>query len=179
VPGTWHGRPSKLPVIEQEPGWVHVRLAQRPNGSTAWLRRSDVELTRTPFRVEVDVAERRLRLYESGEVVLDAPAGVGVEEAPTPLGEYFVAFLQEPPDDTPGWGEFVVVTSAHSETISDFQQSGDAITAIHGPLGAEDRIGEDGAEVSLGCVRLHLDDLAVLRQVPAGSPVDVVDSSRA
>lgn len=84
-----------------------------------------------------------------------------------------MTFLQEPPDDK-GWGPFVMVLSAHSETISDFQSFGDAIGAIHGPLGAEDEIGTTGARISLGCVRLHVEDLERLRDVPAGSPVDII-----
>lgn len=177
VPAQWHGRQSVLPVIDEQPGWLHVRLAQRPNGSTAWVRRSDVELATTPFRVEIDVATMRLRLYELGEELLDAPVGIGTEEAPTAVGNFFVAFMQEPPDTTSGWGPFVIVTSSHSETISDFQMSGDAIAAIHGPLGAADAIGETGARVSHGCIRMHLDDLDVLRQLPAGTPIDIIDSS--
>lgn len=176
VAATWHGRPSILPVIDQEPGWVEVRLPQRPNGSTAWVRRDDVELASTPYRVEIDVATTRLRVFKDGAPILDAPAGLGTDDAPTTVGNFFVAFLQEPPDTTSGWGPFVVVTSSHSETISDFQSSGDAIAAIHGPLGAGETIGETGAYVSHGCIRLHLDDLEVLRQLPAGTPIDVVDS---
>jgi lipoprotein-anchoring transpeptidase ErfK/SrfK len=177
VPATWHDRVSALPVIGQRKGWLRVRLPQRPNGSTAWVRRGDVDLTRTPYRIRVDVATMRLRLYEQGELVLDAPAGVGTDEAPTAVGEFFLTFLQEPIDDTGNWGPFVMVTSAHSETISDYQMSGDAIAAIHGPLGSAKAIGTTGAKVSHGCVRLHLDDLARLRDVPAGSPIDVIDSS--
>lgn len=178
VAATWHGRPSILPVIDQVPGWVHLRLPQRPNGSTAWVRRDDVELASTPYRVEIDVATTRLRVFKDGTKILDAPAGLGTENAPTTVGNFFVAFLQEPPDTTSGWGPFVVVTSSHSETISDFQSSGDAIAAIHGPLGAADEIGDAGAYVSHGCIRLLLDDLEVLRQLPAGTPIDVIDSSR-
>ena len=178
VPAQWHGRPSVLPVIAQEPDWLQVRLAQRPNGSTAWVRRSDVTLATTPYRVVIDVATNRLRLYELGEEILDAPVGLGTEDAPTTVGQFFVAFLQEPPNTTSGWGPFVVVTSSHSEAISDFQSSGDAIAAIHGPLGADDEIGETGAKVSHGCVRMHLDDLAALRELPVGTPINVYDSSK-
>lgn len=177
VSATWHDRPSILPVIDETPGWLEVRLPQRPNGSTAWVRRADVELASTPYRVEIDVATTRLRLFESGIEVLDAPAGIGTEDAPTTVGSFFVAFMQEPPDTTSGWGPFVIVTSSHSETISDFESSGDAIAAIHGPLGASDEIGDTGAKVSHGCIRLHLDDLEVLRQLPAGTPIDIIDSS--
>lgn len=64
-----------------------------------------------------------------------------------------------------------MVTSAHSNTISDWEESGDAITAIHGPLGADAAIGTTGARVSHGCVRLHDADLIQLRDVPAGTPL--------
>jgi lipoprotein-anchoring transpeptidase ErfK/SrfK len=177
VPANWHDRPSHLAVIDQQPGWLHVRLPQRPNETTAWVRRTDVDITSTPYRIEIDVDTMRLKLYDAGEVVLDAPAGIGTDEAPTTTGNFFVTFLQEPPDTTSGWGPFVIVTSSHSETISDFQSSGDAIAAIHGPLGAANQIGDTGAKVSNGCIRLHLDDLDTLRNVPPGSPVDVINTS--
>lgn len=173
IEATWHGRPNALPIIAEEGDMVQVRLPERPNGSTAWIRRDDVSLAVTPFHVEIDVTDLRIRLYDAGELVLDAPAGVGTDDAPTPEGEYYVTFLQEPPADG-DWGEFVMVTSAHSDTISDWQESGDAITAIHGPLGSDDDIGTTGAKVSHGCVRLHHEDLAVLRPVPAGAPVSIV-----
>ena len=68
----------------------------------------------------------------------------------------------------------MIVTSAHSNTISDWEESGDAITAIHGSLGSDAAIGTTGARVSHGCIRLHDADLAQLRNVPAGTPVDIV-----
>ena len=74
----------------------------------------------------------------------------------------------------PGWGPFLVATNAHSETISSWQGSGDAFTAIHGPLGADAAIGTEGAEISHGCVRLHVEDLARLAPVPPGAPVAIV-----
>lgn len=176
VEETWHGRPNSLPVIDQEPGWLHVRLPERPNESTAWVRRDDVELATTPYRIEVDVATTQLRLYDEEELMLEAPAGIGTDENPTVVGSFYVAFFQEPPDDG-NWGPFVLVTNQHSETISDWEESGDAIAAFHGPLDSAETIGTTGAKVSHGCVRLHEEDLKALRSVPAGSPVDVIDSS--
>lgn len=44
VPGSWYSSPSALPVVGSRPGWLQVRLAQRPNGSTAWVLASDVAL---------------------------------------------------------------------------------------------------------------------------------------
>jgi lipoprotein-anchoring transpeptidase ErfK/SrfK len=172
VPATWHSSPSILSVIGTRPGWIDVRLAQRPNGTTAWVLASDLTLARTPYQIVIDLASTHLTLYRAGHVVLSVPVGIGTPEYPTPVGQYFVAFLAAPP--TPGYGAFVMVTSAHSNTITDWESSGDALIAIHGPLGSDAQIGTTGARVSHGCVRLHEADLLQLRPVPAGSPVDIV-----
>jgi lipoprotein-anchoring transpeptidase ErfK/SrfK len=174
VPANWYGRPSVLPVIAARPGWVQVRLAQRPNGSTAWLRSADVTLGRTPYRIVVDTAATRLALYDQGRLVFSAPAGVGTKDDPTPTGEYFVAFDEQPPQPNAGYGPFIVVTSAHSPAISDWEGSGDAVIGIHGPLGEDSQIGPAGARISHGCIRLHDQALERLASVPPGTPVDVV-----
>jgi len=172
VPGTWYGSASILPVLAEESGYLEVRLAQRPNNSTAWIQQGSATLSSTPYRIVVDLGQRRLHLYDAGTEVMNAPAGIGTTRDPTPTGNFFVAFFAAPPSS--GYGAFVIVTSGHSNAISDFEESGDAVVAIHGPLGADRAIGTTGAQVSHGCVRLHESDLVQLRQVPAGSPVDIV-----
>jgi lipoprotein-anchoring transpeptidase ErfK/SrfK len=111
-------------------------------------------------------------LYNHAQEVGNFPAGIGTPTDPTPTGHFFVVLLAAPP--SPGYGPFVIVTSAHSNAISDWEESGDAITAIHGPLGADAAIGTTGARISHGCIRLHNADLAQLRDVPAGTPIDIV-----
>jgi lipoprotein-anchoring transpeptidase ErfK/SrfK len=174
VPASWYDRPSVLPVIAASPGWVQVRLAQRPNGSTAWLPNQDVTLGGTPYRIVVNAATTRLALYDDGRLVFSAPAGVGTLEDPTPAGEYFVAFDEQPPQPNPGYGPFIIVTSAHSPAIADWEGSGDAVIGIHGPLGDDTEIGTSGARISHGCIRLHDQALERLTEVPPGTPVDVV-----
>jgi lipoprotein-anchoring transpeptidase ErfK/SrfK len=132
----------------------------------------DVTLASTPYRIVVDLATTHLLLYRGGRLVASVPAGIGTAEYPTPTGSYFLAFLAAPP--SPGYGAFVMVTSAHSNAITDWEDSGDAIVAIHGPLGSDSEIGTTGAAVSHGCVRLHEPDLFMLRDVPDGSPIDIV-----
>jgi hypothetical protein len=172
LPATWHGAASTLPVIAQQPGWLQVRLAQRPNESTAWVLSADMTLATTPYRIVIDLATTHLTLYKSGVAVFSAPVGVGTPAYPTPTGHYFVALFAAPP--SPGYGPFVMVLSAHSNTITDWESSGDAIVAIHGPLGSDAQIATTGAAVSHGCVRLHTADLQELRPVPSGTPVDIV-----
>jgi lipoprotein-anchoring transpeptidase ErfK/SrfK len=174
VPASWYERPSVLPVIATRPGWVRVRLAQRPDGSTAWLPLSDVALSSTPYRIVVDLATTRLALYDRGRLVFSAPAGVGTPDDPTPTGEFFVAFDEPPPEPNPGYGPFIIVTSDHSRAISDWESSGDAVIGIHGPLGEDSEIGTTGARISHGCIRLHLQSLERLAQVPPGTPIDVI-----
>jgi lipoprotein-anchoring transpeptidase ErfK/SrfK len=159
---TAYGSPGSAPVGTIAATWYE---------STAWVRRTAVTITATPFRIVVDLAAMHLELLRLGQVIMDAPAGVGTPQDPTPTGQFFVALFAPPP--TPGYGPFVLVTSAHSNTITDWEESGDALIGIHGPLGDDSEIGTTGAAVSHGCVRLHETDLDQLRQVPAGTPVTI------
>ncbi len=172
VPGSWYGSPSALPVLATRPGWLQVRLAQRPNDSTAWILANQASLARSPDAIVVDLSTLHLTLYRNAKRVFSAPVGIGTPTDPTPTGQYFVALYASPP--SPAYGAFVMATSAHSDTITDWSNSGDAIVAIHGPLGSDSQIGTTGAAISHGCIRLHERDLIRLRQVPAGSPIDIV-----
>jgi lipoprotein-anchoring transpeptidase ErfK/SrfK len=131
-----------------------------------------VTLTASPYKILIDLATRRLTLFKNDRITFSAPAGVGTATDPTPTGNFFVALFAAPPSS--GYGPFVLVSSAHSNTISDWEMSGDALMAIHGPLGDDAEIGTTGAYISHGCVRLHVSDLVHLRDVPAGSPIVVV-----
>jgi lipoprotein-anchoring transpeptidase ErfK/SrfK len=174
VPGTWYGAHSTLPVVATRPGWVQVRLARRPNGSKAWIPASDVQLSTTPYRIVINLATTHLTLYKDDRKVFSTPAGVGTRTDPTPTGQYFVAFLEAPPKSSPGYGAFIMVTSAHSDAIGNWEGSGDAVIGIHGPLGSDQEIGTTGARISHGCIRLHEADLLQLRDVPPGTPIDIV-----
>ncbi|MHB8661617.1 MAG: L,D-transpeptidase [Acidimicrobiales bacterium] len=175
IPATWYGYQTVLPVIDGAPGWVEVRVAQRPNMSVTWIRAQDVDLRPTDYFLVLDLRSTHLRVFQAGQEIMSLPAGVGTPSAPTPTGTFFIAFQAPPPN--PGYGPFVMVTSAHSNAISDWEGEGDAITAIHGPITARDdaRIGTTGARISHGCVRLHDSDVARLNGIPAGTPLDIVD----
>ncbi|MDQ6840151.1 MAG: L,D-transpeptidase family protein [Actinomycetota bacterium] len=174
LPATWYGYPTVLPVIDESPGWVRVRLAQRPNQASAWVPAADVSLTSTPYRIVINVASNRLQVFQSGTQILDLPAGVGTSDDPTVTGHYFMTMRVAAP--SPGYGPFVLVTSAHSDSITDWEGSGDAIIAIHGPIDerSDSQIGSTGAKISHGCVRLHDADLARLSVIPPGTPIDIV-----
>jgi lipoprotein-anchoring transpeptidase ErfK/SrfK len=175
VPSNWYGYPSILPVIATQPGWLEVRLAQRPNGSTTWVQASDVTLSTTPYAIVVDLSTEHLTVYEDGTLIYDFPAGIGTPDDPTPTGNYFMTMQVPPP--TPAYGAFVLATSDHSDSITDWEDSGDAIIGIHGPITSYDDslIGTTGAAISHGCIRLHDADLAELAGIPAGTPINIVN----
>ena len=84
-----------------------------------------------------------------------------------------MAFFEASPN--PGYGPFILVTSAHSQTIANWDGSGDAVIGIHGPLGANSLIGTTGAYLSHGCIRLPIPDLGpasrrTSRLAPSVSP---------
>lgn len=172
--GPWYGYPLTLPVIDEQGTWLQVRLPLRPNGSTAWVRAADVNVSSTPYRIVVHLGEQALHVYRGGTQILAFPVGLGVPATPTPLGHFFVAVREPPP--SPGYGPIVLDTSAHSEAIQSWEGAGDAVIAIHGPItaAADQAIGATGARVSNGCIRLHDSDLAQLGIIPVGTPVDIV-----
>ena len=157
IPLTWHGAASVLPVLRSTATRLLVRVAQRPNGQKAWISSDDATLSRTPYEIVIHLHSTHLTLFRRGKQILSAPIGVGTTRNPTPKGAFFVAFFATAPSS--GYGPFVMVTSAHSKTITDWEQSGDGMIGIHGPLGEDAEIGTTGTRVSHGCIRMHVADL--------------------
>jgi lipoprotein-anchoring transpeptidase ErfK/SrfK len=168
---TWHGSVLAMPVIAVYPGYFKVRLPGRPNGSTTWIRAAGLFRSATPYRIIINLRTTHMLLVKYGKIVMNAPVGVGMARYPTPMGNFFVAYYAAAP--SPGYGPFVMVTSAHSNTITDWGGTGDAMVAIHGPLGANAAIGTTGAHVSHGCIRMHVYQQLNLRYVPIGTPITI------
>jgi hypothetical protein len=124
----------------------------------------------------VDLSTHRLLLYDNSKLVLRAPAGLGAPQTPTPAGNYFVALFAQSP--SPGYGPFVIVTSALADTITDWEQDGNPMIAITGPLDSQAVINAGGGAVTRGSIGLLDEDLSRLRNVPAGTPIDVVTTLR-
>ena len=89
------GESTALPVVgaftaTDATRWLQVRLPGRPNGRTAWIDSRATIGSSTPWHIVVDLAGRRVVVYESGRAVRSWPAIVGKASTPTPTGEFFV-----------------------------------------------------------------------------------------
>ena len=168
--------PGQIPltflVIEQQDDWLHVYLPVRPNGSSGWVRVSDVNLATTDYRIEVRLAEHRLLLHKGNEVVMDVPVGVGRDEVPTPGGVYYIKELLQPP--TPGgtYGAYAYGLSGYSPVLESFA-GGVGVIGIHGTNEPE----TVGTDASHGCIRMLDEDITRLVTefgLPLGTPVEIV-----
>lgn len=168
--------PGQIPVTflvdEAQGDWLRVHLPVRPNGSTGWIRTSDVTLTRTDLRVEVRLSAFRLLVHRGGEVVFEAPIGVGREDVPTPGGVYYIKELLQPPIPGGVYGAYAYGLSGFSPVLEEFA-GGDGVIGIHG-TNEPDSI---GTEASHGCIRMHDADITRLVEefgLPLGTPVEIV-----
>ncbi len=167
-----NGVPMVLGVLgEQLDGrcratWLHVALPIRPNGSTGWVRASDVRRQLVRTRITVDLTEKRVRLYRRGRLVLSSPAAIGSSATPTPVGRYYVNQRLIPSDPHGPFGPGAVGISAFSPVLTGWAQGGPI--AIHGT----NEPWSIGRAVSNGCIRIPNPALRRLfAQAPAGTPV--------
>lgn len=164
-----NGAPLVFQVVDTRPGWLQVRLPVRPNGSTGWLAADEVELSRNPYRLEIDVSAHQLLLWDGGDLVLDTVVAIGTGATPTPIGDFYLTELLQPPDPSGPYGTYAFGLSGFSETLRSFN-GGEGVVGLHGTNDPSSL----GSDVSHGCVRLAnevIDDLAGF--LPLGTPVAI------
>jgi lipoprotein-anchoring transpeptidase ErfK/SrfK len=165
---TSYGFPRTVLAFDQQQDWLHVSLPTRPNGSTGWIKASDVVLSQPLLiSIKISLANHTLSVLKGNTVVFTKPAAVGTAENPTPTGSFYFTDPLNLADDTSGpYGAFAIGLSAHSNTLSEFG-GGDAEIAIHGTNDPS----TIGQSVSHGCVRVNNDVILVLSKLPLGTPV--------
>jgi lipoprotein-anchoring transpeptidase ErfK/SrfK len=150
-------------------GWAEVRLPVRPNGTTGWIRTDQVDLFVVSGRILVDLSDRSLVYYQSGEAVFSTEIGIGSAHSPTPTGHYYVTDSVTLTREGTPWGPHALGLSARSDRITSFK-GGDGIIGIHGTSTPA----SIGGAVSMGCVRLDNDMITRLHAlVPLGTPVEI------
>lgn len=151
--------------------WIPVHLPVRPNGSTGWVRAADVRLASNDYKVEIDLADRELRLVRRGDVEWETPIGVGTKKTPTPTGEFFLTELIMPKDEDTVYGTFALGLSGYTDSpgAADYK-GGEGGLAIHG-TNDPDSIGE---RISHGCIRVPNDVIDHMAStLPMGTPVEI------
>jgi lipoprotein-anchoring transpeptidase ErfK/SrfK len=166
------GAPATFLVLNAaDPGtdWLQVLLPQRPNGSTGWVRRGDVTLSTSPYRLIVSMSAHRLDVLDGGHRVARYPVGVGKVTTPTPAGTYFLTELIRPPDPHGAYGPYAFGLSAFSSTLQRFA-GGPGQLGLHG-TDAPNGLGHD---VSHGCLRVANTVITQLaHELPLGTPIEI------
>ena len=166
-PGPYEGDRVVL-VLDSQDDWLLVDLPVRPNGTTAWVRRSDVTLSTHDARIVVDLSAMRLWAWEDGVLVAEGAIALGTDETPTPPGRYFLNEIQAQEDPDTLFGSWILGTSGFSEVLGEVD-GGDPAVAIHGTNDPSVL----GTQVSLGCIRVHENVVERLALLPLGTPVEV------
>jgi lipoprotein-anchoring transpeptidase ErfK/SrfK len=163
--------PQVFLVEEQrQDGWLKIQLPERPNGSTAWVRHSDMKVTQNPYRLEIELDEHKVRVFERTEVRYEGDVAIGKPETPTPTGKYFIRVLLQTPNPNSVYGPFAYGLSAHSEVLTEFN-GGDGETGVHG----NNDKSVLGKSVTAGCIRMDNDEITRLSKIlPLGTPVEIV-----
>ena len=161
------GSPLVFQVIASEGDWLEVLLPIRPNGTTGWVLADQVTLTRTPYRVDIDISGHRLVVWRQGELLVDTPVAIGTGETPTPVGSFYLTELLQPPDPAGPYGTYAYGLSGFSETLTEFR-GGNGVIGIHGT----NEPASLGSDVSHGCIRLANEVIdEMVTYLPLGTPV--------
>jgi lipoprotein-anchoring transpeptidase ErfK/SrfK len=154
---------------ERADGWLQVSLPIRPNGSTAWVYKDDVNLTETTYQVAVELGSHRLQVRDGDKVVLEDTVAAGSPQTPTPTGDFYIVALLKAPNPGTVYGPYAFGLSGHSEVLDQFA-GGDAELGIHGNNDAS-VLGQD---VSHGCIRMSNEGITTLAGIlPLGTPVAI------
>jgi len=161
-------------VGEPVDGWLEVLLPVRPNGTTGWIDLDDVTLTRNPYRIEVNLATYELTVRRDGEVEIAAPVAIGQGGTPTPIGDFYLIELLQPPQPNGPYGSYAYGLSGYSDVLENFN-GGQGVIGIHGT----NRPDLLGGPASHGCIRIHNDTIELMASIlPLGTPVSILEAER-
>ncbi len=150
--------------------FVEVYLPVRPNGSTGFVRRADVELVPNPYRIEVRLGEFRLLVHKGTETIMDTVIAEASDNTPTPGGLYYTTELIKTPNPGGAYGPYAYGLSGFSEVLQSFN-GGPGQLGIHGTNQPQYL----GQKVSHGCIRMSNEDITTLAGIlPLATPVEMV-----
>ncbi|WP_233265336.1 L,D-transpeptidase [Leifsonia sp. AG29] len=159
------GAPLTFLVASSQGDWLEVDLAQRPNGSTGWIKAGTVTLRSLVYSLQASTEQNTLTLLKNGTPVKTYAAATGTGGTPTPHGSFYITELLKPTND--GYGPYAFGLSAFSDVLSSFG-GGPGQIGLHGT----DDAASIGHAASHGCIRLSNADITELASLlPLGTPV--------
>ena len=176
VQTSWSGQSQKLLVLDSATHrgreWLKVLLPMRPNGSTGWILRDRLALSRTRYWIDISTRARKVTVYHRGKRVRQFRSVVGAPGTPTPHGLAAVYERNRQPDPGGFLGPWALSLTIMSNVLDNYG-GGPGRVAIHGRAGASlsDPL---GSARSHGCIRVdnrHISWLAA--RLPAGTPVKI------
>lgn len=168
---TEDGFPEVYVVLAQQQAadgatWVHLRLPQRPNKVTGWVRRAALgpyQLVRT--RLVVSHRTLRITLFNHGRRRFRAPVGMGAPGTPTPTGSFWIREKFHVSGNSL-YGTRAMGTAAYSNVLTEWPGGG--VIGIHGT----DQPALIPGRPSHGCMRLRNRDAERLYALtPVGTPL--------
>ena len=120
-----------LVEAQRQDGWVQVLLAERPKGSTGWVRQSDVDIVQVPYRVQVSLGAHEIKVFQGTSEIYDGQVAIGAPSTPTPTGKSYIRVLLETPDPTTAYGPYAYGLSGCSDVLAEFN-GGDGEIGLHG-----------------------------------------------
>ena len=161
------GAPLVLLVAATKGAWLQVDLAERPNGSTGWIKADTVTLHSLAYSLEASTVSHTLTLYKNGALVKTFTVATGTGGTPTPHGSFYITELLAPTNA--GYGPYAFGLSAFSDALTSFG-GGPGQIGLHGT----DDASSIGKAVSHGCIRLANPDITELAHLlPLGTPITI------
>jgi L,D-transpeptidase catalytic domain len=149
--------------------WVRLRLPQRPNNVTGWVRRDRLG----PFhllhtRLVVNRAALHVTLYVRGKRRFRARVGIGASSTPTPAGSSWIREKFHV-SGNPLYGTRAMGTGGYSNALTDWPGGG--VIGLHGTS----EPGLIPGRPSHGCIRLKNRDIERLYALtPIGTPLLII-----
>lgn len=148
--------------------WVRLRLPQRPNDVTGWVRRDALGPYHLLYtRLVVNRRTLRITLYERGKRRFSARVGVGAPGTPTPAGSFWIREKFRVTGNSL-YGTRAMGTAAYSDVLTDWPGGG--VIGIHGT----NQPGLIPGRPSHGCIRVRNRAIERLYALtPVGTPLRI------
>lgn len=164
---TGYGSERVLAVVARRDGWLGVLSDHVPNSRAAWIPADSARLVHEPYRLDVDLSERRLTVRRDGRVVRRITVAIGAPGTATPTGRFAITDALRITKAHPEYGCCALALTGRQPHLPQGWTTSDRL-AIHGTSD----VGGIGDAVSNGCLHAGEADMRwLMRRVTLGAEV--------